>query len=145
VNEKTRKLIVYGLLVAAVIWGVYNFEPGRKRSHGPSANAPAVAAAMTAAVPGPAATIDIETEAARSWGEDPFRVVAAPARQSERAPSWNLGGIIYSASAPLAIINNRTVGVGDEVGGATVVKIDRTQVTLDHAGKAVTLKVASRG
>lgn len=37
---------------------------------------------------------------------------------------------IRAGSAPMAVINNQRVSIGDEIGGAKVVAIDRSSVTL---------------
>jgi putative nucleotidyltransferase with HDIG domain len=50
-------------------------------------------------------------------------------------PDFRLSGIIYTVARPAAILNRQTVYVGDWVNGATVVGIDRTQVTLQINGR----------
>jgi hypothetical protein len=143
-SEATRKKVVFGLLVAAMVWGAYNIDFGQKRP-GDRAGLPAAPAgpAVTAARPAPG--INAARDESRDWGQDPFRVVLPERRRPQPAVTWNLGGIIYNSSAPLAIINNQTVGIGDVIGGATVVHIDKTKVTLDHNGSSVTLRVTPRG
>ncbi len=143
-SEATRKKMVFGLLIAAMIWGAYNIDFGKKRP-GSNVGASAGSAQTLTPAPRPAPNADIEKDEHRGWGEDPFRVVLPEKQRPQKTVSWNLGGIIYNASAPLAIINNRTVGIGDVIGGATVVNIDKTKVTLDHNGSAVTLRVTPRG
>jgi hypothetical protein len=57
----------------------------------------------------------------------------------EKAQSnFRLSGIIYTVARPAAILNGQTVYVGDWVNGATVVDIDRTQVTLQINGRRKT-------
>jgi len=143
-NEATRKKMVFGLLVVAMIWGAYNVDFGKKRPR-PSGGASIGSTQALTPAARPAPTANIETDERRAWGEDPFRVVRPDRHRRQPTVTWNLDGIIYNATAPLAIINNRTVGVGDVIGGATVVKIDKTKVTLDHNGSSVTLRVTPRG
>jgi len=50
-------------------------------------------------------------------------------------PDFRLNGIIYTVARPSAILNGRTVHVGDQVSGATVIGISRTEVTLQINGK----------
>jgi HD-like signal output (HDOD) protein len=58
-----------------------------------------------------------------------------PAPQEKAQPEFRLNGIIYTVTRPAAIVNGQTVYVGDRVSGATVVGIDRTQVTLQINGQ----------
>lgn len=44
--------------------------------------------------------------------------------------SWDVSFIRASGSAPMAVVNNERVTIGDSVGGAQVVEIDRNGVTL---------------
>jgi len=53
-------------------------------------------------------------------------------------PDFRLNGIIYSVGSPSAILNGRTVYVGDQVNGATVLSIGRTSVTLQINGQRKT-------
>jgi hypothetical protein len=53
-------------------------------------------------------------------------------------PDFRLSGIIYSVGRPSAIVNGETVYVGDEVNGATIIKIRQTTVTLRINGQSKT-------
>jgi len=58
---------------------------------------------------------------------------AAPARtDSSAAPRLN--GILYCDSRPLAVISDRIVGLGDEVGGLRVTRIETDRVLLVGPG-----------
>jgi hypothetical protein len=63
---------------------------------------------------------------------------STPAPQEKAQPEFRLNGIIYTVTRPAAIVNGQTVYVGDWVSGATVVGIDRTQVTLQINGQRKT-------
>ena len=149
-TEQRRKKIVYVALVLAIIYGAYNFWP--ESTDKPEANAkPAVEAKMpteASAVTAALSAIVFDTAAleAAPWGSDPFRVSSPPPRTpktvSQAAPSWRLSGILYNQNNPLAIIDGKPVGVGDQVKGATVVDIERKRVTLDLRGKQYTLTVS---
>lgn len=52
-----------------------------------------------------------------------------------------LDGIMYIADRPRAIINNIIVGEGEIVDGATVGKINKNNVVLNHNESEVTLKL----
>jgi HD-like signal output (HDOD) protein len=58
--------------------------------------------------------------------------------QEKARPNFRLNGIIYAVARPVAIVNGQTVFVGDQVSGATVVGIERTQVTLQINGQRKT-------
>jgi type II secretory pathway component PulC len=62
----------------------------------------------------------------------------APAPAEKPQPEFRLNGIIYTVARPAAIVNRQTVYVGDRLSGATVVRIDRTQVTLQINGQRKT-------
>jgi type II secretory pathway component PulC len=65
------------------------------------------------------------------------------APQEKARPNFRLNGIIYTIPRPLAIVNGQTVYVGDQLGGATVVGIDRTEVTLQINGQRKNLRLAA--
>lgn len=52
----------------------------------------------------------------------------------EQLPKLSIQGLIVSDVRPQAIINNQIVGIGDEVSGATVVKIKKDGVMLEYRG-----------
>jgi HD-like signal output (HDOD) protein/CheY-like chemotaxis protein len=56
------------------------------------------------------------------------------APEEKPLPDFRLNGIIYAVASPSAIVNGKTVFVGDRVSGATVISIGRTDVTLQLNG-----------
>jgi len=56
-------------------------------------------------------------------------------------PDFRLNGIIYTVTRPSAILNGKTVHVGDQVSGATVIGISRTEVTLRINGQRRTYEL----
>jgi len=144
-NERTRKIVVYSALGLAIIWGIYNFLP--KSSPGSEVQSASVAAAAPSAINTAAVekTIDVAEMKSKSWGDDPFRSNSKPVVSGgQYQPSWNLNGIIYNPSKPLAIINGKSVSVGDKIDNATVKEIAPKTVILDHGGATVTLRVKKR-
>ncbi len=145
-NEAVRKRVVYSVLVAAILFGLYNFTIGKKVASLPTdpGHAPSVAVVDTLGSSRP--KIDLEESAAKPWGRDPFvrtgtvsprnAVPSSPtAYQSPtRSAIWILTGIVYSSTSPLAYINQKAVRVGDIVDQARVVKIDKNKVVLEHNG-----------
>lgn len=145
-----RQRGLYVLLGLAVIWGVYNVSSPRKPKAKSDSGSAAVAVAPQTTVPSP--QVDIASYELKPWGNDPFRTqtgrqnVSPTVPNADRsAPSWKLSGIVYSEDDPLAIVNNRSVRVGDRINGATVVDINRREVTLDAGGSRVTLRVTPKG
>ena len=67
--------------------------------------------------------------------------VVSLARAENPVPDFRLKGIIYTATRPTAIVNGRTVRVGDEVNGAIVLKITWDRVLLLSNGELKTLEL----
>lgn len=65
-----------------------------------------------------------------------FGAAAAPAHA---APGWQLNSTLISAHRRLAMINGKTVGVGDRINGATVVAIRPGKVRLRRSGHQFTI------
>ncbi len=78
----------------------------------------------------------VETAAVAVTAEAPVQAEAQP------AANFKLQGIFYRPSSPSAVVNARTVFIGDSVGSAKVRAIDERTVTLDIAGetKVLTLR-----
>ncbi len=56
-------------------------------------------------------------------------------------PPLKLQGIFYRLSNPTALINGKTLGVGETVAGARVVKIERQEVSLERDGQITVLRM----
>jgi len=151
-SESLRKKIVFAILPLAILWAVFNY-PSKKTSPRPSAPEATVSAEtplIAPPAPAPASSppaIDVEARRGEPWGDDPFRSPGPyshrPAGGDDESTSlaWALAGIIYSDQSPIALVNSHMVGVGDKVGSATVVAIDRESVTLEYQGRTITLKL----
>jgi hypothetical protein len=139
VTERTRKKIVYLLLVGAIVYGAYNFRTAPKPAAVDQAGSITVEAGATvqAAVP---ALPDLTDLKARPWGRDPFgskKVYTVAPKIGGPAPvrlSWTLTGVVYNERHPLAVISGMTVGVGDMVNQARVIQIEKNKVTLEYNG-----------
>lgn len=68
----------------------------------------------------------------------PVTVSASPA-SSFNAAAWRLSSTLVAEGRRVAIINGRTVRVGDRVGGARVLAIDAGRVRLDYRGRRFTI------
>ena len=95
--------------------------------NGAEPSAPAresTAAAPPAAAPTPAPPSSVVTNIAPP-------VAAVP----EKAPEFRLSGIIYTSVRPTAIVNGKSVTIGDQVNGALVIGIGPATVTLRINGQ----------
>ena len=141
-NARTRRFLVYAGAAVAVAWCLFNFErPSRPSENAPNGTAD-VETSPAAAAKNLVATFD--SIAALPWGDDPFRMHSAAAGPTAAAPtqvSWVVSGIVYSEDNPLAVVNSRTVKVGDIVDEATVVAISRSAVTLEKHGRQFSVAV----
>ena len=92
-NEKSRQKIFIGILILAMIYGVYNLWPSAADSPKPATAelSPAAISPMAADQPD-GRLIDVEMTETLAWGDDPFQT-ERPAkkvvrRQSEKKPLW---------------------------------------------------------
>lgn len=149
-NDKLRKGMVFSLLGLAVLFGGYNLIPQYlapvSESQSPSVElddqANSLALTSAPATNPPIGAKELES---KKWGQDPFRTKPTNKRRTPRTKigpkQWLLSGIVYSDINSLAIINSRTVGRGDFVDGAKVIRIGRKEVLMDLQGSRFTLKV----
>ncbi|MCX6895595.1 MAG: hypothetical protein NTZ16_08895, partial [Verrucomicrobia bacterium] len=52
-----------------------------------------------------------------------------------------LQGILYSASKPAAILNGRTVWVGDHISGMTVSAIEPDRITVIYSNQPIVIRM----
>lgn len=75
-----------------------------------------------------------------SWVRDPFS--SGPAVSSPTTISdMRLTGILWDDVAPLAMINDNPIGVGDKIGGYTVADIQKDTVILTDGTKNYELRL----
>lgn len=84
--------------------------------------------------PSPSAANPVETAAPAQAA-----AAAAPALEPAPAPAYKLQGIIYRPSNPSAVVNARSVFIGDRIGTARVISINESSVTLDIGGETKVL------
>ena len=146
-NESARKKIVYMTAAAVVAWAIYNL-PGDGDKVVSESTAPAESTPVPTGIADEETFVDMGTYQELGWGRDPFRPWPPPpksGRATTRQPTesrWSLGGILYNDGTPLAYINGRSVRIGDTVGGAKVVAINRKTVTLMYQSNLVTIPVS---
>lgn len=124
----------------------------------PSVETPAVETAPVAEPPPATATTPVTAEASVA-NAAPLPVTAvvaevlvtnlSPAETASQPvvapPAFRLNGIFYTATRPSAIVNGKTVFVGEQVNGAKVVSIGRDEVTLETSGETKILSVPGAG
>lgn len=149
-SEIKRRKALYILLVAAIAFGVWNFSQPRKRYVPGSMTQPEQETVVSAPVAPTQPPVNVDAIKKASWGRDPFRWDSrTPSRprvdqtRSERVSTsgWNLSAILFSTSMPLAVVNGKTVRVGDIVDQARVVKIEQKKVTLQYNGANIEIQV----
>ena len=142
--RRSHLVLALAALAAAVLYNVWYFVirpaatalPAGPRAAVEQPQTPGVGSAAAAArdplsIPAPP-RIDLASRP--SWGRDPFlfgdesRAVARPPAPPPAPVRPTVRTILYSSDRRLAIVNGRTVGVGDAVGEYTVADIERTAV-----------------
>lgn len=76
--------------------------------------------------------------------KDPFTapvVGGAEKTSADILAGVRLEGIIWDPETPIAIINDKVMGIGDEVAGAKIVEIKQNEVIFDLDGKKVNVKL----
>lgn len=155
-SELWRKRIVFTLAGAGLLWSAFNVNWGPSPTVLPATEAavavstPSDVAATTSS--NPAVTRNSADPAIRAenkpWGSDPFRRSAGVTVTSDKAPrqikeplNWALNGILFNSNRPFAIINGRTVSVGESIEGGIVRSITPELVVIEYQGQRMTLKV----
>lgn len=69
---------------------------------------------------------------------DPTRPYTARELSAATAPRFVVNAIIISPERRVAIVNGRRVKVGDSIGNATVIAIEKEKMVLDLNGKRIT-------
>lgn len=91
---------------------------------------------QTESKPSPVSTAPDQVEASA-----PAAVVADIAEAPPAIPALKLQGIFYRISNPTALINGKTVGVGEKVEGARVIQINRQDVSLERDNEKILLEL----
>ncbi|MFK5914178.1 MAG: hypothetical protein QM484_07370 [Woeseiaceae bacterium] len=73
-----------------------------------------------------------------------YRLILPSGKTAAKEIGFNLSSIRISASKRTAIINDRSVVVGDKVNGASVIGIYPSDVKLKKYGKLFTVRLLSR-
>jgi len=159
-TERTRKTMVFGLLIAACIWGYANMT-GRKTHHEVPVTDAVVGEADPAGSADPGGPADpsapptnmgdrVSPEVAaaydaRPWGKNPFyrnhpQEAVLPTVQQVQI-GLHLLGIMYREIGAQAFISGRVVAVGDTILGYKVTAIAPDFVALDNGASNMKLRV----
>ena len=144
-NPRYRRLVVILALGVSIVWGVYNSPSGSKEkadSQRPATIKPISAQELEFSREG---LINIEKMELTAWGKDPFRRKHRKKHVSLRPklPKWTLSGVLFNSAEPMAVINNRSVKVGNVIDKARVVDIQKKSVVLEYSGRQFTIKVTT--
>lgn len=146
-SDSIRKKIVYIIFSAASVWGVINLISDKKTSDTHASNEPTVVVVPQIEkelLVQQTDKINIEEKIRESWGRDPFKskTVSNKSAKPTKNKLWQLSGIIYNSSSPVAVINKKPVQVGEKIDNARVVKIDKKEVTIEYNGHKIKLTVS---
>ena len=144
ITKSQQQAVMLGVLVLVMI-GVYAraFRPPRhaaqpaSSAQAPAAAAPAPDVAEASEWPDHSALRHAQQEEAMqlAWVRDPF----ARGASTGGVAGLSLSGILWDATAPMAIISGQTLGIGDEISGFHVTEIHPDRVTLSDGVETVSL------
>ena len=70
-------------------------------------------------------------------------VLPPPAAVTSILPNFDLNGLVYSHSDSYCLINGKVVKVGEQVNGATLVKVTPSEAVLNYRGQEIVLPAAA--
>ncbi len=112
--------------------------PGAKVVANPIAPTPPPAAPVTKTETVPGALVVDKRPALNVL---PPSAAAAAATPVASPVALKLQGILYSATRPAAILNGRTVFVGDVISGITITAIDQDSITITYSNQPTVLRM----
>jgi hypothetical protein len=141
-DKNKKQIIITGILIIVLIFAVLNASRKFKKARA------VVGASSVSAVTQSVPVSDViqlptkKSEADLKWVRDPFsgrNYSAGSARKG--AVDLKLVGITWDKVSPMAIINNKVVGVGDSVAGNLVIQINEGSVVLNDGTRDFELKL----
>ena len=146
-KSRRQALILAGLIVVMAAVYAHRLHQGRPSqpvavsepdapgdAHPPSAGM--VALNLPEAMPARQAQHDLASRLA--WGRDPFTGGSTGAEVS----GFDLSGILWDPTQPIAVINGQMLRMGDELEGYKVTKIAQDSVSLSDGSQTVTLAIS---
>jgi hypothetical protein len=149
-SEKKRKILVFAVFIAALVWGYFSLTD-RMHKKAPSPKQTRTAAVTANPVEKESAPQPLTDDVCREyeellWGKDPFyHNHEGPGRTATAAMTekqeLHLLGILYREVNAQALINNRVVSIGDNIGQYRITAISRDHVTLEDGRQTIVLRV----
>ncbi len=150
-KEKARKAIVYGILVVAVIWGIYNNPLSPESKNDPVPDSAPMSSVSTQPLEEPTKASKTSDDVALiAWNDDPFTrnpgppVRAADVQPERKPPRFHVTAISGSGKAFMAIVDGKVLREGERLGGWAVAEIDRNSVMLHKGSDRIELKLKER-
>jgi len=141
-TEKNRKIFVFALLGAAIIWAAWNLTP--LGSAGTDNFAGASDPDPDAVLAGMGESIVRAAPDTLTWGEDPFarRAVVTKRGTAHAQTRFQLSAVSSQGSAAMAVVNGSVVRTGDKVAGWEVVEVAPDAVLLKRGERTrrITMK-----
>lgn len=155
-SESLRKKLIFMTLPLALLYAAYSLQskkPSAKAADSTYATIQPITAAGIGASAAAPEKVDRQAMLAAPWGRDPFRfgsrplartvtqtTTTSPKQKPLAAPvNWEVSGILYSDTHPIAYVNRKAVTIGQSVDDAKVIAISKSSVTLEYAGKQITV------
>jgi hypothetical protein len=133
---------IAGLVLLGLIYAVRVANLRQSDSNAPALQveartaAAAPSPAITAAKATPASSVGVASDEERAYfGDDELDAATGTQAASVKAPAYKLQAIIYEPRRPLAIVNGKSLFVGDKFGTLKVSSITKDTVTLAGAGQ----------
>ena len=60
-------------------------------------------------------------------------------------PAITINGLVWNTAKPQAIVNDKIVGIGEKIGGAKLIKIDKSGITIEYQGKVIYVAKDKKG
>lgn len=131
-DKKLKILLPILMLIAIFVW-VRAFKTSaskiRAKDGGKSFRVSSEEAELVSLIPTGKRRRERAKTAYTAWGRNPF--IIEPSAKGVIS-KLSLEGIVWDEKEPKALINNVVVGIGDEIGGNTVVDIKQDKVILSN-------------
>ncbi|MCH9031914.1 MAG: hypothetical protein IIB00_06605 [candidate division Zixibacteria bacterium] len=138
-SDKTRKIVLLGILALTTIWGYNNFSNPAPATEGTPAKSTSATQALTIDASARLPESIVKTLSDKPWGDDPFYDRTTRRTQTATPLEPKLQAIFYNDVSSSAYIDGRLVRVGDKIGDSEVSEIGPDSVKLERDGKTITL------
>jgi len=150
-TERSRKRLIFAVLIVVALWGVFNFLDHKKKASSPNIP-PQTVAPVASAQPSGTTVINpiekitdsyLDSLRNQDWGKDPFyhNFALNPQIQRHQEIALRLMGISNGRQGSRVMINGKVLKVGDEIDGYIVSAIAADYVELNRDGKDLTLRL----